>query len=446
MFSDFVQDLGLVSIIVLCSFVIRYQIKLFQKLFIPVSIIAGLSALLLGNNGMQYVEFSDQVGSYAGIMIAFLFGSLPFTFQIEKEKSGEFKRDTLRVGGATSVILLLQWGVGLLLGLTVLTWLFPEVNDGFGSILAAGFFGGHGTAAAIGESFSSNLGWSEAKSLAMTSATVGVFSATIGGVIIIQWGIRQKQTSFIKDFRKLPSSFRTGLIPIEEQKSIGKETFSNIAIDPLLMHFSLVLLTGVSGMFLTSISKPLLGGYSIASFSFAFLVGLILKGLISKLRLTNYFDTKLMTRICGLFADLIVVFGIASIKTDVVIKFAGPLLLIFLSGILLSVFLFRQMGPRLFSSFWFEKSIFLWGMSLGVTAIGIALLRMVDPESKSETLPTFALGYIAVTPIEVSCLVFFPILAGQGFHWYFTLGCLLGSGLIFLLIKKFNNKIRTIPD
>ena len=90
----------------------------------------------------------------------------------------------------------------------------------------------------------------------------------------------------------------------------------------------------------------------------------------------------------------------------------------------------------MFSTYNFEKSLFLWGMSLGVTAIGIALLRMVDPEGESETLPSFAIGYIGVTPIEVSCLVFFPIIVSQGYHWHFTFGCLLAASIIYGLFKK----------
>lgn len=80
-------------------------------------------------------------------------------------------------------------------------------------------------------------------------------------------------------------------------------------------------------------------------------------------------------------------------------------------------------------------------MYLGVTAIGIALLRMIDPEGESETLPTYALGYIGVTPVEVACLVFFPILASQGYQWHFTLGCLLMALLFYIITIKFNKKI-----
>ena len=443
MLVSFIQDLGLISIILLVSFFLRHKIGLLQRLFIPVSILAGLLSLSLGNYGLGYLQFSDQLGNYPGIMIAFLFASLPFTLKKREGKSKTFKRDTIQIGGTALVILLLQWGTGVLFGLTVLHWLFPEINAGFGAILATGFFGGHGTAAAIGESFATNLNWEAAKSLAMTSATVGIFSATIGGVILVQWGVKKNKTAFIKDFNTLPNSLKTGLIPLKEQHSMGKSTFSNIAINPLLMHFVLVLFVGISGMYLTEITKPLLNGYSIAAFSFAFIVGLLLKWALTKLQYNHYFDPQVMNGICGLFADLIVVFGIASIKIDVIVNFAVPLLLLFGVGIGLALFCFRVMGPKVFSSFWFEKSLFLWGMSLGITAMGIALLRMVDSESKSETLPSFALGYLTVSPFEVAGLVFFPIMVNLGLQWPFAISCLFFGILLFILLKRYNKKTKT---
>lgn len=438
----FLQDIGLISVLLFVGFFIRFYLKILQRLFIPVSIIAGLLALGLGKSGFDLIPFSENIGTYPGVMIAFLFGALPLTFEIKKNSSQRFKEDTIEIGALTLIILLSQWALGLMFSLTILSWLFPDINSAFGSLLAAGFFGGHGTAAAISDSFSTHLLWDEAATLAMTSATVGIFAATIGGIMWVQWGVRSKETAFLTKFTELPESMRTGLVKKELQESIGRSTFSNISIDPLLMHLLIVLLIGITGIYLSDFIKGLTGGFSIAGFTLAFLVGMIFKGILQKLRLLDYFDPQLISRICGAFADLIVVFGIASIKIAVVIKYAMPLLLLFTFGIFLGVFTFSQMGPRRFSNFWFEKSLFLWGMSLGVTAMGIALLRMVDPEGKSETLPTFAIGYLGVTPFEVACLAFFPLLASHGLTWVF-ISCSL---LVILALWIYLKNKRSAPD
>ena len=74
-----------------------------------------------------------------------------------------------------------MWGGGLLFAIVLLNPFWDGLHDGFGLLLAAGFVGGHGTAAAIGATFAQN-GWAEATSLAMTSATVGIISSILIGV------------------------------------------------------------------------------------------------------------------------------------------------------------------------------------------------------------------------------------------------------------------------
>ena len=57
-------------------------------------------------------------------------------------------------------------------------------------MLPTGFYGGHGTAAAIGSAFE-GLGWDEARSLGMTTATVGVICSIIGGLLMVKWAAKQ---------------------------------------------------------------------------------------------------------------------------------------------------------------------------------------------------------------------------------------------------------------
>ncbi|MBY8910898.1 sodium:glutamate symporter, partial [Salinicoccus roseus] len=102
-------------------------------------------------------------------LIAIVFAAIPLT-------TGRFniRKMINKVGGLWSysqIAMLLMWGLGLLFALVLLVPAF-DVHTGFGLILAAGFVGGHGTAAALGDAFAQQ-GWEEATSLAMTSATLG---------------------------------------------------------------------------------------------------------------------------------------------------------------------------------------------------------------------------------------------------------------------------------
>ena len=114
-----------------------------------------------------------------------------------------------------------------------------DVPAGFGLILGAGFLGGHGTAAAVGEAFT-NMGWEEATSLGYTSATIGLLCAIVGGLLIVKRQAKKNQTSFISDFKDLPEDLRTGLVKEENREYSGKETVSSNSVDPLFFHIALI--------------------------------------------------------------------------------------------------------------------------------------------------------------------------------------------------------------
>ena len=67
-------------------------------------------------------------------------------------------------------------------------------------------------------------------------------------------------------------------------------------------------------------------------------------------------------------------------------------------------------GQKLFRNFWFERSIFVFGWTTGVVAIGVTLLRIVDPEGKSGTLNDYGYSYTLQSVIEVFIIAFTPIL------------------------------------
>lgn len=118
-------------------------------------------------------------------------------------------------------IAVLQYAVGMFLTVYVLNH-FYSLNPGFGLMMATGYYGGHGTAAAVGQAYEA-LGWSEATDLAYTTATVGIVGGIILGIIIINWGARKNYTNYVRSPKALPVSMKTGLIPKAEQSTARLE-------------------------------------------------------------------------------------------------------------------------------------------------------------------------------------------------------------------------------
>lgn len=427
------SDLGLIFGLLLIGKLIRVKVKIVQKLFIPPSLIAGILGLALGPNGFAILPFSGQLGTYSAILIALVFGSLPLS-----SPRFSFREIGKRVGSIWAYAqlgMLLQWSVVGFFVLLVIKLLWPHINPGFSVMVPTGFYGGHGTAAAIGSSFES-LGWDEARSLGMTTATVGVILGIVGGILLIKRATMRNDTAIIQDFSQLPQELRTGLIPREKREHAGMSTTSSISIDSLAFHLALVFFIALLGYLLSQWVKSFAPKLELPVFSCSFIAGLILKKIFDRTNVTDYICPVQTTRLGSTFTDLLVAFGVASIKLAVVVKYAIPLLVAMAFGACVAWTTAFFLGKRLLQSYWFERSIFAWGWWTGTMAIGIALLRIVDPKTESKALDDYAMAYLPIAPVEILIITFAPIMFVNGMGIWFLTAILAASIPIFILARK----------
>lgn len=372
---------------------------------------AGFIGLALGQNGFGIISFSSQFGSYAGLLIIAVFVSIGlkgFNFS-----AGGWKTNFDRIGSYycfRNIGWAFQYAVPIIFAMVVLKIFAPDLNPAFGMLIPAGFQGGHGTAAALGATLGT-LGWEDATDLAMTSATVGILTGIFGGIALIKLGTKRNYTKFVKDFSQLPDDMRTGLIEEGKRPVLGEETVSPMAIDPLAWHLLLILIPTGIGYLLTNAIQGATG-LGVPSFSVGFLVAIVFHFVLKGIKADKYVDNRIISRMGSCATDFLVFFGVASIKIPVVIKYAVPVGLLMLFGIVWVVFHFTVIAPSLLKQEWFERGIYVYGYSTGVTAIGMALLRIVDPENKSCTLDDAAI----VTPILIylAALCIAPVV----FKWW----------------------------
>lgn len=427
-------DLGLISLLLIVGMFLRAKVGFIQRLFLPASIIAGILGLALGPNGFGVLPFSTLIGTYPGILIAVIFGTLPLLspkidWSIIKNRVGS-------MWSYSQLAMILMWGGGLLFSILLINPFWKSLHDGFGLILAAGFVGGHGTAAAVGETFAQN-GWEEATSLAMTSATVGVISAILIGILFIKRGSAKGHTNFLGSFQDLPNELKTGLVPPESRKNSQTDTVSSISIDPYVFHFAIVTVIAMGGYYLSKLGTFYLPKVAIPAFSLAFIVGLIVRKVLNTTKTEKYVSKDVVGRISGSSTDLLVAFGIASISLPVVLKYIVPLSILFLFGLIYAYVFFAILSKKFFTEHWFERGIFTWGWTTGTAAMGIALLRIVDPDYKSNTLDDFGLAYIPIAPVEILVVTFAPLLVLNS-HSYLFIGLTFAFGLIIYLLALKN--------
>ena len=427
-------DFGCVSVLLLLGLGIRASTGFVQRLFVPASVIAGFGGLALGPNGFHILPLSSLLSQYPSVLITLIFAGLPFASRTFRWGAGS--KTATKLGTYSAATMLLQWGLGLLFCLTILSLMWPDLPVGFGAVLASGFVGGHGTAAAVGAAFADH-GWPDAGPLAMTSATVGIVSAIIGGMLWVQWGARKGATHFITRFQELPQELRTGLVPSANRRPLGLETLSSIAVDPLIFHLALIASAALGGFFIGQWSTEYLGSYRLPTFCLAFVCGVVLKQACEVLHVWDYIDRRTVVRLNSALTDVLVVCGIASINLHVVGRYALPLLALFVFGLVLCWALFYFGARSTLGEMWFEKGLYTWGWVTGVMAMALVLLRVVDPDNESAVLDDFALAYLFLGPLEVALVSFAPFLIVHGAVWGFIgVTTIAGFGVLLLGMKS----------
>ncbi len=427
-------DLGLISLLLLIGKLMRVKIALLQRLFIPPSMIAGLLGLILGGEGFAILPFSGMLGTYSSILIALVFGALPLSWQ--KVEFAGFGRRVGPVWAYAQLGMFIQWSLAALFGLVVLKFIWPSLNSAFGVMLSTGFYGGHGTAAAIGGAFDS-LGWSDATSLGMTTATTGVVVAVVMGLFILKRATVSGQTNYVKDFNDLPPELRSGLLSSDKREVAAEATTSSISMDSLGFHLALVFLVAFVGYLMNRGVKVWFPMLEMPVFSCAFIAGIVLKLFLDKSGASSYVCSKQIGGIGGTFTDLLVAFGVASIKLSVVLKYALPLIILIVFGIILVWFTSFYLGKRIFRTNWFERSLFAWGWWTGTMAMGIALLRISDPKNESGVMEDYAMAYLPIAPVEILLITFVPPLFCSGYGFWFVFGLMVASvAILFFSYKK----------
>lgn len=131
----------------------------------------------------------------------------------------------------------------------------------------------------------------------------------------------------------------------------------------------------------------------------------------------------MITHIGSSATDFLVVFGIASIKVSVVVQYWVPIVALSVLGFLFVTAWLLLVSRRFFCNYWFEHGIYIFGMSTGVLATGVILLRITDPEFRTGVLQDFGLAWIVLSVMDALLVAFAPVfvLAGQGVAFSVTL-------------------------
>lgn len=375
------------GIILLIGILIRVKVKFFRNLFIPASLIAGFLGLLLGPHVFNFLpeEMMDTWAGYSGVLISIVFAPMLIGITVNFQRIKETQTISQLIFSWNASFL--QWGVPLIITAIFLIPVFG-VNPMFGSLIEIGWSGGHGTAGGMMTVFK-DLNWMDGGSLGLTVATTGLLIGIIGGVFIINYGVRKGYTSYVNTQDTSAHYDSADIIPKGKQKDSSKNTIKNEVVDGFAFHFSLITIAIFIGWILKGLIDNFIPGMPLFPLAMVggFVVGLALK----RTSIYQAVDLATFRRIQGIALDFLITAAVATISIPIVIKYFWPLFILTIITLFLMIFFFFYFGPRLFKKDWFEHSIILFGTACGVAAIGYMLLRMVDPDLKSDAFMAYGL-------------------------------------------------------
>ncbi|SES36953.1 sodium/glutamate symporter [Salipaludibacillus aurantiacus] len=403
-------SLIILGILLLIGKWIRVFTPLFQNFFIPSSMIAGLLGLLIGpevlgrlginlfDSGGLFPEVMVEIWStLPGLLINVIFASLFLGMTLPSvKKMWEIS------GPQITFAHFISWGmyvVGITLALLVLTPFFG-MNPAAGALLEISFVGGHGTAAGLAGTFE-GVGFEEGRHLAVGLATIGVLSVVFLGMGLINWGARKGKTAILENPGEISEEKKRGIIAEENQEDepAGRKTTRSEFIETLTVHLGYI---GVA----IAVGYVLLEGIILIEealwidqieifthlplFPLAMIGAVIVQLFLSKFVKYNVVDRGVVNRIQGLALDLLIASAIATLSLAVIGEHFIPFLLMAVTAVAWNLFAFLYIAPKIMTDHWFERAIGDLGQAMGMSAAGLLLIKLADPNTKSPAKEGFS--------------------------------------------------------
>ena len=454
--SEVWGTLNLVAVLLLsmlAATVMKNVIKPLRVSLIPTSVLGGLILLVLSSvyeiitkEGFFDANFFNNRGfatletvTYHALALGFIASAL----KTGKEKMSKKRTIEIFDSGVTTVATYLLQGI---LGMAI-TMAAALVLSGFfsaaGILLPFGYGQGTGQAMNYGNIYEMDYGFDGGKGFGLTIAALGFLSASIGGVVHLNYLRRKgKILSDAEKAEKLDAEQIQSENEIPMQGSMDKITVQMALI--LGSYFVAHLLMTGLGMLLPGMKSTIYG--------FNFLLGVIAATLVKvvmgflykhKAIKREYANNFLLTRCSNFFFDVMVVAGIAAIRLSVLEQYWGIMLILGLVGAVSTYIYLRIVAVKLFPKYKEEQFLATYGMLTGTASTGIILLREIDEDFKTpaadnmvyQTLPAIVFGFpimLLATLAPVKPVLTWVILI----LFFIVMNVILFRSLIFKKKKK----------
>jgi len=435
---------GFMSIMLLIGITLRAKFGFIQKYLFPSCLVGGLIGMVLLNAGVVDLK-TESFENFAFHLFNISFISVGLTSMPKRENEEESARKDIAKGASWMALMQgicfpLQAIVG---GLVVLAFgvFGVELFKTFGFLCPLGFTEGPGQALSFGKVWEGK-GFAHATTIGVTFASLGFFFAFFVGVPLANWGLRKNLTAH--GSKDLPRDLLSGITAKDQKReSAGEITVHSGNVDNLAFQAAMVglvyvitylLVVGLGQIFGAETADLFWGFF----FFFGLLVAIILKYVLDRLGAGYLIDPGMQRRITGWSVDFLIVATVTAIKVAVIWTYIVPISIIALISGVGSTVVVIYFGRRTWDH-GLERTLAIYGSITGTVSSGLLLLRIVDPDFKSNAAMELGFMNIIVVPFILTALILVNAPIWWGFNILIPIGAfavMMGVSLTILRVSK----------
>lgn len=437
--NTFLMAFGLASIALCAGTFLRAKVPFLRNMLVPASVIAGILGLIFMNvvSGLG-LNVGTDANMYTQIVnhlftISFISISLTGSSQKGEGSAKGIAKGAVGMGMIWNFLYAFTPLIGMLL-ISLIGDAF-DMAPIYGAMIPFAFAQGPGQAASYGALFES-YGWENAAMVGVTFAAVGFIVAFLVGIPAAKIGISR---GIAKNSAKLDEvTLRGYLKPEEQTATMKKDTTINSNIETLTFHFAIIGLCYVLAIGIAWVFSFIPGlGSSLSGMMFmnGMIAAYIVKAIMKKLKIDYLLDDGLQSKLTGWTADYLVVCAFMAVSLAVIRAWIVPIILECVIVTVVTVIVCFYFGRRFGGDNDFERTLGLYGTSTGTVPTGIALIRIVDPNFKTNTAVELGLTNLimmASTPVVIVMMLY-----AQGtVSTTITMAVLAVCSVVYLILLK----------
>ncbi|MFR7989598.1 MAG: sodium/glutamate symporter [Anaerovoracaceae bacterium] len=438
--NSFMVAFGLASVALIIGTFFRAKIPFLRNMLVPASVIAGILGMIFMNVMDQLdISIGTDMNMFTTIVNElFTISFISISLTGSKKTGDNTQKNMMKGIVGMGTVWCLLYALTPLIGYGIIK-IFGGgfgMDSVYGTLIPFAFAQGPGQAAAFGTIYES-FGWENAAMIAVTFAAIGFVVAFGVGIPAAKLGMSR---GIAKHGGTLNESIMKGYLKKEEQTDyMVRDTTCNSNIETLSYHFALIGLCYIVAIGISKIFALIPGFLGSSMSGLMFVNGMfaayIVKFLMKKLNVDFLQEDVLQSKITGWTADYLVVCAFMAVAFNVIGDWILPMLIECAIMTVVTFVICFYFGQRFGGDNDFERTLGLYGTSTGTVPSGIALVRIVDPEFRTNTAVELGLMNIVMmlsTPVYLLLLA----LAAGSLSATWTMLCLAGLCIAYLVVLK----------